>query len=70
MAEGFPANERGAFDMSLGWEVQGRNAICDGRGTLSIGRAARLALGGRVARKKRESRQREKYSHANGIRRS
>ncbi|GFX50570.1 hypothetical protein TNCV_614991 [Trichonephila clavipes] len=41
-----------AFDESLGWEVQGRNAICDGRGTLSIGRAARLRLGGRVARKK------------------
>ncbi|GFS88144.1 hypothetical protein TNCV_765051 [Trichonephila clavipes] len=39
-----------AFDESLGWEVQGRNAICDGRGTLSIARAARLPLGGRVAR--------------------
>ncbi|GFW37904.1 hypothetical protein TNCV_4631061 [Trichonephila clavipes] len=34
-------------------QVQGRNAICDGRGTLSIGRAARLPLVGRVARKKR-----------------
>ncbi|GFX51207.1 hypothetical protein TNCV_2735581 [Trichonephila clavipes] len=48
-----------AFDESLGWEVQGRNLICDGRGTLSIGRAARLPLGGRVTRKKRGSWQRE-----------
>ncbi|GFW74520.1 hypothetical protein TNCV_2414191 [Trichonephila clavipes] len=40
-----------AFDVSLGWEVQGRNAICDWRGTLSNGRAARLPLGGRSEEK-------------------
>ncbi|GFV42452.1 hypothetical protein TNCV_289391 [Trichonephila clavipes] len=49
-----------AFNVSWGWEVQRRNANCDGRGTLSIGRAARLPLGGRVARKKRGSWQRDK----------
>ncbi|GFX82074.1 hypothetical protein TNCV_398041 [Trichonephila clavipes] len=42
-----------AFNESLRWELQGRSAIYDGRGTLTIGRAARLLLGGRVARKKR-----------------
>ncbi|GFX86456.1 transposable element Tcb1 transposase [Trichonephila clavipes] len=64
-----PMGER-AFDECLVWEVQGRNAICDGRGTLSIGRAARLPLGGRVTRKKRGVGREKKYSHANGIRRS
>ncbi|GFT45330.1 hypothetical protein TNCV_1970201 [Trichonephila clavipes] len=33
-----------AFNESLRWEVQGRSAIWDGRGTLTIGRAARLPL--------------------------
>ncbi|GFU44921.1 hypothetical protein TNCV_4234521 [Trichonephila clavipes] len=49
-----------ALAVSWGWEVQRRKAICDGRGTLSIGRAACLPLGGRVARKKKGSWQREK----------